>query len=74
MSIEKENVKIDSICELLKKCEVDDGTFAGSLYNLYLFIGITKGVNDMNNGRGTPLEDLKKEREALYERYRRRYG
>lgn len=74
MNIEKEDVKIDSICELLRKCEVDDGTFSESLYNLYLFIGITKGVDDIRNGRGTPLEEFKKEREALYERYRRRYG
>jgi hypothetical protein len=74
MNIEKEDVKIDSICELLKKCKVDDGSFTESLYNLYFYIGITKGVNDIQNGNGTPLEDFKKEREALYERYHRRYG
>lgn len=74
MNIEKENVEIDSICELLKKCKVDDGTFSESLYNLYLFIGLTKGINDIQNGKGTPLEEFKKEREALYERYHRRYG
>ena len=74
MSIEKEDVKIDSICELLKKCKVDDGTFSESLYNLYFYIGITKGVDDIQNGKGTPLEEFKKERKALYERYSRRYG
>lgn len=74
MSIEEEEVEIDSICELLKKCKVDDGTFAESLYNLYLFIGLTKGMDNIKNGKGTPLKDLKKEREELYERYRRRYG
>ena len=31
MNIEKEDVKTDSICELLKKCKVDDGTFSESL-------------------------------------------
>lgn len=74
MNIEKEDVKTDSICELLKKCKVDDGTFSESLYNLYLCIGIAKGMNDIRKGKGTSLEEFKKEREALYERYRRRYG
>ena len=74
MNIEKEDVKIDSICELLRKCEVDDGTFAESLYNLYLFIGITKGVNDIRNGRGSTLEELDKEMEERHARYSRRFG
>ena len=74
MNIEKENVKIDSICELLKKCEVDDGTFSESLYNLYLFIGLTKGIDDIRNGRSTPLKDVKTEMEALYERTSRKFG
>jgi len=74
MNNQKENIKFDSICDLLKNCENDDGTFANSLYNLYFFIGLTKGVDDMNNNRGTTLEDLQKEREELYERYHRRYG
>lgn len=74
MNIEKEDVKIDSICELLKKCKVDNGTFSESLYNLYLFIELTKGIDDIRNGRGTPLEEFRKEREALYERYSRRHS
>ena len=74
MNIEKEDVKIDSICELLKKCKVDDGTFSESLYNFYLCIGIAKGMYDIREGKGTSLKEFKKERETLYERYRRRYG
>lgn len=74
MKIEKENVKIDSICELLRKCKVDDGTFSESLYNLYLFIGITKSVDDIRNGRGMTLEDFNREREAFRESYGRRFG
>lgn len=74
MKIEKEDVKIDSICELLRKCMVDDGTFSESLYNLYLFIGITKSVDDIRNGRGMSLEDFNREREVFRESYSRRFG
>lgn len=74
MKIEKEDVKIDSICELLRKCKVDDGTFSESLYNLYLFIGITKSVDDIRNGRGMTLEDFNREREVFRESYSRRFG
>ena len=74
MNIENEDVKIDSICELLKKCKVDDGTFSESLYNLYLFIGLTKGLDDIRNGRGTPLEEFNREMEELHGRYNRRFG
>ena len=74
MKIEKEDVKIDSICELLRKCKVDDGTFSESLYNLYLFIGITKSVDDIRNGRGMTLEDFNREREVFRENYSRRFG
>lgn len=74
MNIEKEDVKIDSICELLKKCKVDDGTFSDSLYNLYFFIGFTKGVDNIRNGKGTPLNEFRKEMEALHERTSRRFG
>ena len=74
MNIEKEDVKIDSICELLKKCKVDDGTFSESLYNLYLFIGLTKGIDDIRNGRGITLEELRKEMEERHACYSRRFS
>lgn len=73
MNIEKEDIKLDKIVDLLKNSE-DDGTFLDSLYDLYFFINITKGVDDIRNGRGTTLEEFKKEREALYESYNRRFG
>ena len=38
MNNQKENIKIDSICDLLKNCESDDGTFSNSLYNLYFLL------------------------------------
>lgn len=73
MSIPKENIQMEKIIELLKKSE-DDGTFYGSIYNLYFLIGIAKGVDDIRNGRGVTLEEFNKEREALYESYSRRFG
>ena len=40
MSANQENIKIEKISELLKKAPTDDGTFYGSLYDLYFFIEI----------------------------------
>ena len=34
MEIVKEDIKIDKISELLRKCRSDDGTFLDSLYNM----------------------------------------
>ena len=50
----------------LKKEQTDDGTFYGSLYDLYVLIGIAKGVNNINHGKGISLEELDKEMEALH--------
>lgn len=73
MSIPKEDIPMEKIVDLLKKSE-DDGTFYGIIYNLYVLIGIAKGVDDIRNGRGITLEEFNKEREALYESYNRRFG
>lgn len=43
----KEDVSIEKISELLKKAPTDDGTFYGALYDLYLFIGFAKGIDDI---------------------------
>ena len=51
----KENISIGKISELLKNAPTDDGTFYGCLYDLYVFIGIVKGVSDINNGNGITL-------------------
>ena len=67
MSIPKEDIPMEKIVELLKKSE-DDGTFFGCIYNLYVLIGIAKGVNDIRNGRGVALEEFNKEMEELNER------
>ena len=74
MKFSNENIKIDSIIELLKKCESDNGSFLDSIYNLYFFISLTKSVNDIKKGNGITLEEFKKEREALYERNNRKFG
>lgn len=73
MSIPKENIPMEKIVELLKKSE-DDGTFYGSIYNLYVLIGIAKGIDDIRNGRGVTLEEFNKEMEELNESYSRRFG
>lgn len=74
MNKNQENIEIEKLSELLKKAPTDDGTFYSSLYDLYVLIGIAKGVNDINQGNGTPIKDLIKEREALYESYSRKFG
>ncbi len=73
MSIPREDIPMEKIVELFKKSE-DDGTFYGSIYNLYFLIGIAKGVDDIRNGRGITLEEFNKEMEALHESYSRRLG
>lgn len=70
----KENISIGKISELLKNTPTDDGTFYGCLYDLYVFIGIAKGVSDINSGNGITLEEHEKEMEALYENYNRKFG
>lgn len=73
MSI-KEDIPMEKISELLKKAPTDDGTFYGSLYDLYVFIGLVKSGDDIKNGRTITLEELKKEMEALYDSSSKRFG
>lgn len=74
MSIPKEDIPMEKISELLKKAPTDDGTFYGSLYDLYVFIGLVKSADDIRNGRGMTLEEFNKEMEALHESYSRKLG
>lgn len=74
MKEEQEEFSIEKISILLRKSKSDDGTFLDSLYNLYILIGITKGMDDVRNGRGITLEELDKEMEEKYESYNRRLG
>ena len=74
MDKNKENVMIPKIVELLREAKTDDGTFYGSLYDLYVYIGITKGVNDINNKQEISIEELDKEMETLYENSIRKFG
>lgn len=73
MSI-RENISMKKISEMLKESPTDDGTFYGSLYDLYVFIGFAKGVDDIKNGRTISLEKLEKEMEELHENSSRRLG
>lgn len=73
MSI-KEDIPMEKISELLKKAPTDDGTFYGSLYDLYVFIGLVKSADNVKNGRTITLDQLKKEMEALYDSSSKRFG
>lgn len=73
METQNEEIKMERIVDLLKKSKENE-TFFDSLYNLYVLVGIAKGVNEMNQGKGIPLEDFLAEREALYESYSRKFG
>ncbi len=73
MKEQNEEIKIEKIVDLLRKSKENE-TFFDSLYNLYLLIGIAKGINEINQGKGIPLENFLAEREALYENYNRRFG
>ena len=73
MSVPKEDIKMDKIVNLLKKSK-NDTSFYDVLYDLYVYIGIAKGVNDIRNGNGITLEEFNKEMEELHESYSRRFG
>lgn len=74
MNKNQEKIELEKLSELLKKAPTDDGTLYGSLYDLYVLISIAKGVNSINNEKGTSIESLIKEREALYESYNRKFS
>ena len=74
MSANQENIKIEKISELLKKAPTDYGTFYGSLYDLYFFIEITKGILDINNNKGISLEESRERMIQKYENYNRKLG
>ena len=68
MSTQKENIKIGRIVDLLKEGEENE-SFYDVLYNLYVLLGVSKGVGEMNKFEGTLLDEFLAEREALYESY-----
>ena len=70
----KENISMEKITEFLKKSPTDDGTFYSAIYDLYVYINIAKGINDINNGNHITLEELDKEMEELYANTSRRFG
>ncbi len=59
MNNNQENLSMEKITELLKKAQTDDGTFYSALYDLYLFIGMAKGIDDIKKDRGMTLEESK---------------
>lgn len=73
MNINKD-IPMKKISELLKNAPTDDGTFYGSLYDLYVFIEMSKSANHVKNGDTITLKELEKEMEDLYENSSRRFG
>ncbi len=73
MQLEKENIKMEKIVNLLNNSK-DSETFLDLLYDLYLFIGIAKGVDDVRNGKGMTLEESRERMMQKYETYNTRYG
>ena len=74
MNNNQEDFSMEKISELLKKAPTDDGTFYGSIYDLYVFIGLAKSADDMKHGKCITLEELRKEMEERHARYSRRFG
>ena len=64
---------MEKIINLLKNSE-DDGTFLDSIYDLYFFIGIAKGMDDARNGREMTIEESRERVMEKYETYNKRYG
>ena len=74
MSLPKEDIKFEKIIKLLEKNSKANNTLFDNIYNLYVLIGIAKGVDEMKKGQGMTLEEFNKKREELYGRYNRRFG
>ncbi len=69
-----EKISIEKISEILRKSKTDDGTFYSTIYDLYVLINIAKGVESINNGNYSTLEELEAEMEELYESSNRRFS
>ena len=74
MSETQKNISIEKISKLLENEKTDDGTFSGSLYDLYVLIKIAKGVADINHGNGMTLEESRERMMRKYENYNTKYG
>lgn len=70
----EENIEIEKISETLKKNKTDDGTFYGSLYDLYVLINIARSIDNINHGHFMTLEESKERMMRKYETYNRRFG
>lgn len=71
--MENEKIKIQKIVDLLRESK-DSETFYDLLYNLYVLLNIAKGVEEINQENGIPLNEFLSEREELYENYNRKFG
>ena len=70
----KENISIGKISELLKNAPTHAGPFSACFFRFFFVCRNIKKVTKIKNGNGITLEELEKEREALYENYSRNFG
>lgn len=73
LETKQENISIEKIIDILKKSE-DDGTFYDSLYNLYILMGIAKGIDDVKDGKEMTIEESRERMMQKYETYTAKYG
>ena len=62
--------KVISMLETTK----DEKTLLDTIYDLYFYIGICQGLEDVNNNNVITLKEFDEEMEALYESYTNQSG
>lgn len=71
--MKNESIEMDKIINLLKKSE-DDGTFIDTIYDLYVLMGIAKGIDDSRNGMGMTVKESRERMMKKYDTYYTKYG
>ena len=66
---DKNIIKLNKITDLLLNSENDHQTLYSAIYDMYFFIGVAKGVDDINNNRGISQKEFEDERKKLYAKY-----
>lgn len=66
-------IQMEKISDILERYD-DLDTFYDCLYEIYVLIGVAKGVDDVNNGRGMTLEESRERMMKRFENYNTRYG
>ncbi len=69
----EEIIQMEKISDLLERSD-DLETFYDCLYEIYVLIGVAKGIDDVNNDRGMSIEESKERMMQKIENYSTRYG